>query len=159
MILGERFKSKPSSLVIQRLFQLLAWVLVVGIVSLSIVPSDYRVVTDLPRPLEHLAVFLLTGLAFVFGYPGRCLFQCVGLSLFAAAIELLQLWVPGRHARLSDFIAGFAGVILGTGLGYLSTKLAWGKLHEEKNVVPDSIVSSKQPDAFHGEGRPGSRLN
>jgi VanZ family protein len=122
----KRFKSKPSSLIMKRLSQVLAWVLVVGILILSIVPPDYRVVTDLPRPLEHLAVFLLVGLAFVFGYPGRYLFQCVALSLFAAAIELLQVWVPGRHARLSDFIAGFAGVILGTGLGYLSTKFAWG---------------------------------
>jgi VanZ family protein len=112
--------------------QVLAWVLVVGILILSIVPPDSRVVTDVPRPLEHLAVFLLTGLAFVFGYPGRYLVQFVALSLFAAAIELLQVWVPGRHARLSDFIAGFAGVILGIGLGYLSTKSARGKLHEEK---------------------------
>ena len=38
-----------------------AVLLVIGVVSLSIVPPDYRVVTDLPRPLEHLAVFLHPG--------------------------------------------------------------------------------------------------
>jgi VanZ family protein len=114
------------------LSQVLAWVLVVGILILSIVPPDSRVVTGLPRPLEHLAVFLLAGLAFVFGYPGRYLSQCVALSLFAAVIELLQVWVPGRHARLSDFIVGFAGVILGTGLGYVSTNFPRGKLRKEK---------------------------
>jgi VanZ family protein len=118
--------------VMKPLSQILSWVLVVGILILSIVPPGSRVVTDLPRLLEHLAVFLLAGLAFVFGYPGHYLFQCVTLSLFAAAIELLQMWVPGRHARLSDFIAGFAGVILGIVLGHLSTKFAWGKQHEEK---------------------------
>ena len=80
----------------------LAWVLVVGIVGLSIIPPDYRVITDLPRPLEHLSIFLLAGLAFGLGYPDRYPSQTIALVLFAAAVELVQVWVPGRHPLLRN---------------------------------------------------------
>ena len=58
----------------------------------------------LPRLVEHFSIFFATGLAFGVGYPQRRLFQFVALLAFAAAIELAQLLVPGRHARLSDFL-------------------------------------------------------
>ena len=117
----------------KRLSQVLAWVLVFGIVGLSIVPPDYRVITDLPRPLEHLSIFLLTGVAFGLGYPERYPLQSIALVLFAAAVELVQVWVPGRHPRLSDFAAGVVGLGLGTGLAYyLSTRMA----RRKKNGTP-----------------------
>jgi len=31
-------------------------------------------------------------------------FTAIGLALFAGAIEVAELLVPGRHARLSDFV-------------------------------------------------------
>jgi VanZ family protein len=114
----------------KRVFQVLAWVLVFGIVGLSIVPPDYRLITDLPRPFEHLFIFLLAGVAFGLGYPDRYPLQTIALVLFAAAVELVQVWVPGRHARLSDFAAGVVGISLGTCLAYVSTRMArrkkWG---------------------------------
>jgi hypothetical protein len=76
----------------KRLSQILAWVLVFGIVSLSIVPPDYRVVTDLPRLFEHLSKFLIAGVAFGFGYPDRYPMQSIALVLFAADVELMQGW-------------------------------------------------------------------
>jgi VanZ family protein len=108
----------------KRLSQILAWVLICGIACLSIVPPDDRVVTDFPRPFEHLSIFLLAGAAFRLGYPDRYPLQAIALVLFAAAVELVQLWVPGRHARLSDFVAGVVGLSLGTGLAYVSTRMA-----------------------------------
>jgi VanZ family protein len=108
----------------KRLSQVLAWVLVFGIVGLSIVPPDYRVITVLPRPFEHLSIFLLTGLAFGLGYPDRYPLQSIALVLFAAAVELMQVWAPGRHARASDFAAAVLGLGLGTGLAYFSTRMA-----------------------------------
>ena len=110
------------------LSQVLAWVLVFGIVGLSIVPPDYRIITDLPRPFEHLSIFLLTGLAFGVGYPDRYPMQSIALVLFAAAVELMQVWVPGRHPRLSDFAAGVLGLGLGIGLAYVSTRMARGRM-------------------------------
>jgi VanZ family protein len=46
--------------------------------------------------------------------------------MFSGAVELLQQWVPGRHARLSDFLvdgaaAGF-GAVIASALASLSRK-------------------------------------
>jgi VanZ family protein len=108
----------------KRLFRVLAWVLIFGIVALSIIPPNYRVITDFPRPLEHLSIFLLAGVAFGLGYPDRYPLQTIAWVLFAAAVELVQVWVPGRHARFSDFAAGVLGLGLGIGLAYVSTRIA-----------------------------------
>jgi VanZ family protein len=116
----------------KRLSQVLAWALVFGIVGLSIVPPDYRVITDVPRPIEHLSIFLLTGVAFGVGYPDRYPMQSIALVLFAAAVELMQVWVPGRHPRLSDFAAGVLGLGLGIGLAYVSTRMARARMAKEK---------------------------
>ena len=120
----------------KRLSQVLAWVLVFGIVGLSIVPPDYRIITDLPRPFEHLSIFLLTGLAFGVGYPDRYPMQSIALVLFAAAVELIQVWAPGRHPRLSDFAAAVLGLGLGIGLAYVSTRMARDRMARGKNGEP-----------------------
>ena len=71
----------------------------------SLVPAQDRpTVMGSPALVEHFSIFFATGLAFGVGYPQRRLFQFVALLAFAAAIELAQLLVPGRHARLSDFL-------------------------------------------------------
>ena len=76
----------------------------------------------LPRLVEHFSIFFATGLAFGVGYPQRRLFQFVALLAFAAAIELAQLLVPGRHARLSDFlIDAWWGVTVGLWIGFLAS--------------------------------------
>jgi VanZ family protein len=106
------------------LFQIMAWLLVAAIVGLSIVPPAYRPVTDLPQPLEHVLIFLFVGLAFCLGYSYRYATQTIALVLFAAGVELLQIWTPGRHARLSDFFAALLGIGIGIGLALATTKLA-----------------------------------
>ena len=97
-----------------------AWLSVLAIAVLSVVPPDYRVTTDLPRPVEHFSIFLIAGLAFALAYPYRYDVQIVGLVLFAGILELAQLEVPGRHARLSNFVAS----TLGMGVAYLLLTLA-----------------------------------
>ena len=95
------------------------------IAVLSLVPVQDRPVTSLPHLVEHISIFLVTGMAFGVGYPQRRLFQFVTLVAFAAAIELAQLLVPGRHARLSDFLIDALGVSLGLSIGFIaSPKLA-----------------------------------
>jgi len=96
-----------------------AWLLLLAIVVLSVVPPDFRPVTPAPHNVEHLAIFFLTGLAFGLGYESRPFLQAIGLVAFSAAIELLQLSVPGRHARLSDFFVNAVSVALGIGLATL----------------------------------------
>jgi len=98
-----------------------AWLLAVTILILSIVPARFRPETDLPHRFEHFAIFVLAGVAFGCGYGRRPLVPGLGLVLFAAFVELIQLTVPGRHARVSDFVvdavASCVGVALASMLG------------------------------------------
>jgi len=55
----------------QRLFTAIAWLLLLLILVLSIVPVDYRPITPIPHDLEHAAIFMLTGLAFGLGSTRR----------------------------------------------------------------------------------------
>jgi len=80
----------------KRLFLVASWFLLLTIVVLSIVPPQDRPVTPAPHEAEHFGIFLLTGLAFGLGYESRHAAQALGLVLFAAAIELVQLGIPGR---------------------------------------------------------------
>jgi VanZ family protein len=90
-----------------------AWTLLITIVILSLVPAQDRPVTGLPRLVEYFSIFFATGLAFGVGYPQRRLFQFVALLAFTVAIELAQILVPGRHARVSDFLIDACGVTVG----------------------------------------------
>jgi VanZ family protein len=98
------------------LFRLAAWLLLIAIVILSVVPPDYRPVTPAPHNFEHGGIFILTGLAFGLGYQRWRLGQAAALVVFSAGIELLQLAVAGRHSRLSDFLVDAVSVSLGVGL-------------------------------------------
>jgi VanZ family protein len=87
------------------------WSLVAAIVILSIVPATLRPETGLPHDFEHFAIYWSTGLAFAVGYSLTPLLA-TRLVIFCGAVEILQLLIPGRHARLSDFIVdGLASVI------------------------------------------------
>ena len=100
----------------------MAWLLLLTIVVLSVVPPDDRPITPVPHNVEHLSIFLPTGLAFGLGYTTRHLLQVIGLVAFSAAVELAQLGIPGRHARLSDFLVNALGVCVGVGLAVAITR-------------------------------------
>jgi len=38
---------------------------------------------------------------------------CGSLVVFSAAVEILQIWAPGRHARMSDFLIDSVARALG----------------------------------------------
>ena len=103
----------------RKLFQIAAWFLLVAITVLSVVPPRDRPVTPAPHVLEHAAIFAAMGLAFGLGYASRYLFQTIALIGFCAAIELVQLGVSGRHARLSDFAVDALSVSIGVGVAFL----------------------------------------
>jgi VanZ family protein len=95
----------------QVLARLGGWSLAAAIVVLSVVPATLRPETGLPHNLEHFAIYWATGIAFALGYSLTPLLATV-LVIFSGAVEILQLFIPGRHARLSDFIVdGLASVI------------------------------------------------
>src|SRR5690242_11406269 len=101
----------------ERAWGALAWFLAATIVILTVVPPSFRPVTGLPHALEHFAMFALCGGAFGVAYRLGGVLEGAVLVAFAGAIELLQLIVPGRHARLTDFlvdaIASGVGMLIG----------------------------------------------
>jgi VanZ family protein len=99
----------------RRIYQVAAWLLLLAIVVLSVVPPDDRPLTPAPHDFEHMLIFLLTGMVFGLGYAGRHVIQVFGLVAFAAIIELIQLAIPGRHSRLSDFLVDALSVAIGVG--------------------------------------------
>jgi VanZ family protein len=89
---------------LQKSLRLIAWSLLVLIVALSLTPPQYRPETGAPHNFEHLAIFAACGWAFGLGYRRRAHFVAALLVVFAGALELAQTFVPGRHARLTDFV-------------------------------------------------------
>jgi VanZ family protein len=93
-----------------------AWSLTAAIVILSLVPRALRPETSAPHGLEHFIIFAAAGFAFGLGYERRHDLLAILLVIFSSSIEISQLFVPGRHARLSDFIidsvAAFIGLVM-----------------------------------------------
>jgi len=81
-----------------------AWTLATTIVVLSVVPPHSRPETGLPHGLEHFAIWWVTGIAFALAYNLKPFLLATALVIFSGAVEIAQLFVPGRHARVTDFI-------------------------------------------------------
>ena len=89
------------------------WLLLLAIAVLSLVPPSYRPATMIPHGFEHLVVFLLMGLAFGLGYASRYILATLLLIAFVGLVEIAQLFVPGRHARMTDFLIDALAVCIG----------------------------------------------
>jgi VanZ family protein len=65
---------------------------------------------------EHVAAFALVAAAFAIGYR-LSLFRLLTLALcYCGGIELLQIPLPTRHARVSDFLIDFAAAVVAMAL-------------------------------------------
>lgn len=101
---------------IQTAARLAGFLLLATIAFFSLSPASLRPVTAVGHTPEHFLVHLVLGLAFGIGYVQRWGTLAGGLIAFAGAVELAQLFVPGRHARLSDFLVDASSACLGVGL-------------------------------------------
>src|SRR5476651_1159202 len=86
------------------ILKLLAWLLAAAVTFATLGPPRFRPHSNLGQDGEHALAFVLVGLAFGLAYPKHRLLTSVISVVATGAIELLQLWVPGRHARLEDFV-------------------------------------------------------
>ena len=106
------------------LLRLTAWILAAAVTFATLGPAQYRPHSDFGQDGEHALAFFLVGLAFGLAYPRqRLLATCVSV-LMIGVLELLQLWAPGRHARLEDFavdaLAACVGFAIAAGLALLT---------------------------------------
>jgi VanZ family protein len=100
-----------------------AWLLATAIVVVHIVPPAYRPVSAASHSLEHMAIFFALGLAYGVGYQHRLRVLVLALPAFCAAIEIAQIWIPGRHPRLTDFLIDTLAVLVGVGTAFILTSL------------------------------------
>jgi VanZ family protein len=93
--------------------RIMAWLLALAILVLSVVPANWRPATGIPHDVEHFGIFVTTGFAFGLGYARRYAAMAIVMLIFAAGIEILQLFVPGRHALLTDFFLNILALFYG----------------------------------------------
>jgi VanZ family protein len=99
-----------------------AWVALIAIVVLSVVPPSLRPVSGIPHLIEHFSAFLLVGVAFGLAYPDRGIAIAIAALLLTAVLELTQLFAPGRHARFSDFVVNGVGICVGIAIASCMTR-------------------------------------
>ena len=115
--------------------RVVAWFLLIGIVVMTVVPASLRLVSGAPHDVEHALVFLVTGIAFGLGYELRMSGSCATAIVFCAVLELLQLAVPGRHARLSDFLINAGAACFGIAIAWFARRLGEGSRTHEPEMV------------------------
>jgi hypothetical protein len=82
---------------------------ILATIVLSVVPANDRPVSGAGQGLEHFTAFALVGGAFAIGYRFSLIRPLVLAVFFCGGVELLQLPLPTRHARVSDFLVDSVG--------------------------------------------------
>lgn len=104
------------------LLRIFAWLLAATVTFATLGPPRFRPQSELGQNGEHALAFVLLGLAFGFAYTQYRLLTAATAVVGIGLIEILQLWAPGRHARLEDFVvdalAACAGLAMAAGLGW-----------------------------------------
>ena len=114
------------------------WAAVILVVVLSLAPSHLRPHLLAIGQLEHLIAYALVAVLLAVTCSTRRHFTtvCLVLPLCAAALEILQNFVPGRDPKFSDFAAGTAGAWIGIALVVVLRNL----------TAVDTAVSAEQLD-------------
>ena len=108
---------------IGRLLRGAAWVAVGLLAVVTLVPAPERPQSGLGSGLEHVAAYAVTAAAFSFSSTTRRWKILLALFLYAALLEFLQHYAPGRHARFGDFLTSCAGVVVGVSGAWLLARL------------------------------------
>jgi VanZ family protein len=100
---------------ISPLARVAAWVAVLMLTVLSLVPGDLRPHTPMPGRLDHFMAYGLTGLVIAIGYAPKLirLSWWGALTVAAGAFECAQAHIPGRSPSMFDAMASSGGLALG----------------------------------------------
>jgi VanZ family protein len=108
----------------------LGWISVATIALLSLVPGSERPHILATGQLEHFVAYAGTAALLAAGYSAKG--QIIGISVllpvYAACLETLQIFVPGRNAQTIDAAAGtigsWIGIVLVLSVHYWCRKVA-----------------------------------
>jgi VanZ family protein len=85
------------------ILRIFAWLLAAAVTFATLGPPRYRPHSNLGQDGEHAFAFVLVGLAFGLAYTRNRLLTAAIAVVMIGILEILQLWMPGRHARFEDF--------------------------------------------------------
>jgi VanZ family protein len=107
---------------------------IIALMTLAWLPEEVMRRTTLGGHAEHFIAYLGTStiMGLAFRKSPRLVMLCALLIVYAAILEVGQLYSPGRHASFQDFAFSSAGAVTGTG-GWLlwmarSCMLPWLKI-------------------------------
>jgi VanZ family protein len=106
-----RFRAGGPLARLPPLIRIAAWLALLAVVVLSVVPGSMRPHVLESDHFEHFIAYFMTACLLAIGYPRPLglLASGIMLTLCAGGLELVQLWVPGRTASIGDFNAGMLG--------------------------------------------------
>jgi len=97
-------------------------------------PAQNMVRTGFPGQLEHFVAYAGSASIAVAGYGRRVAVRIIGLfGVYAAFLEYLQHFSPGRHPSIADFSASALGASFGGLAATLLARCPW------KRVYPDIV--------------------
>jgi hypothetical protein len=96
-----------------KLSRLGAWLAVVSIIILSVVPRYMRPAILGNDYAEHFTAYFIAGGLFAIGYQLSMLASGAFLAISAGSLEFVQLWIPGRIASAREFAVGVIGAWVG----------------------------------------------
>lgn len=107
----------------QTWLRVFAWLLLAGLLFVTLAPIGLRPISLLPTQLERILALVIIGFCFAFAYPRHTV--PVAVLVFGAIVgaELLQLFAPSRHGRVPDAIAKLAGAAAGLVAGHLLNRV------------------------------------
>jgi VanZ family protein len=96
------------------LCRIAGWACAGAIFFLSVVPGEARPHSGVaPGHVEHVLAYLVTAVLIGLGHPRWRLQACALLIGFAAVLESVQIWIPGRNAEFNGFAASALGIVFG----------------------------------------------
>src|ERR1700688_3639250 len=98
------------------MLRLFAWLLAAAVTFATLGPPRFRPHSNFGHDGEHALAFVLLGLAFGRAYTRNRLLTPAIAVVMIGVIEILQLWAPGRHARLEDFVVDALAACVGLGI-------------------------------------------
>ena len=108
------------------LLRLIAWCLAAAVTFATLGPPRFRPHSHLGQNGEHALAFVLVELAFGFAYSRHRLLTSAISIVMIGVLEILQRWIPGRHARLKDYIvdalAACVGLAIAAGLDWAAQR-------------------------------------
>jgi VanZ family protein len=129
-----------------KIFRLLGWGAVALISVLSLIPGEVRPHVLMSGKVEHFVAYLLTSsvLALAYRVRGKAILIALLLSGYSGILEILQLWIPGRHSRLTDFAVSSLGAC--TGVLLVLIALSFRHQHNRRSSRRDQVRSVPTPD-------------